>query len=60
MLGAELQAAIADFATSVPANTTVTAGAVIPDGVQIYSPDWAFVSQNRREWIDRFDKLMAI
>lgn len=60
MLGGTMQAAIADFATSVPANTTVTAGAVIPEGVEIYSPDWAFVAANRRDWIDRFDKLMAL
>ncbi len=60
MLGPKLQAEIADFATSVPANTTVSAGAVIPDGVPIYSPDWAFVAANRRAWIDRFDKLMAL
>lgn len=60
MLGTEMQAAIADFASSVPANTTVTAGAVIPEGVPIYAPDWAFVSANRREWIERFDKLMAL
>jgi putative spermidine/putrescine transport system substrate-binding protein len=60
MLGPEMQATIADFATSVPANTTVTAGAIIPDGVPIYAPDWAFVAANRRDWIERFDKLMAI
>ncbi|WP_254919163.1 extracellular solute-binding protein [Oceanicola sp. 22II-s10i] len=60
MLGETMQAAIADFATSVPANTKVKAGAVIPDGVAIYSPDWAFVAKNRRDWIDRFDKLMAV
>lgn len=60
MLGPEMQAAIADFASSVPANTTVTAGAIIPDGVPIYAPDWAFVSANRRAWIERFDKLMAL
>lgn len=60
MLGPEMQAAIADFASSVPANTTVTAGAIIPEGVPIYSPDWAFVAANRRAWIERFDKLMAI
>ncbi|WP_108257799.1 extracellular solute-binding protein [Mangrovicoccus ximenensis] len=60
MLGPDMQAAIADFASSVPANTTVTAGAAIPDGVEIYSPDWAFVAANRRAWIDRFDKLMAL
>lgn len=60
MLGPKMQAAIADFATSVPANTTVKAGAVIPEGVPIYSPDWAFVAANRRGWIERFDKLMAL
>ncbi|NDW01270.1 extracellular solute-binding protein [Salipiger sp. PrR002] len=60
MLGEKMQSAIADFASSVPANTTVKAGAVIPEGVQIYSPDWAFVAANRRAWIERFDKLMAL
>lgn len=60
MLGPVMQAAIADFASSVPANTTVTAGAVIPEGVPIYGPDWAFVAANRRSWIERFDKLMAV
>jgi putative spermidine/putrescine transport system substrate-binding protein len=60
MLGPKMQAAIADFASSVPANTTVTAGAIIPEGVPIYSPDWSFVAANRRAWIDRFDKLMAL
>ncbi|OSP54571.1 extracellular solute-binding protein [Pseudoruegeria sp. SK021] len=60
MLGAEMQTQIADFATSVPANTTVKAGAIVPDGVQIHAPDWAFVAENRAAWIDRFDKLMAV
>jgi putative spermidine/putrescine transport system substrate-binding protein len=60
MLGPVLQAAIADFASSVPANTTVKAGAVVPEGIPIYAPDWAFVAANRREWIERFDKLMAV
>lgn len=60
MLGAKMQAAIAEFSSSVPANTTVTAGAIIPEGVPIYSPDWSFVAANRRDWIDRFDKLMAV
>ena len=60
MLGPDMQSALADFSASVPANTTVTAGAIIPEGVPIYSPDWAFVAANRREWIERFDKLMAL
>ncbi|MCQ0986330.1 extracellular solute-binding protein [Jiella marina] len=59
MLGADLQAKIAEFASSVPANTKVDAGAIVPSGVPIHSPDWSFVTSNRREWIERFDKLMA-
>ena len=60
MLGEQMQTAIADFASSVPANTNVEAGAVVPDGVPIHSPDWAYVSANRKEWIERFDKMMAV
>lgn len=59
MLGPEMQAAVADFASSLPANTTVKAGAATPPGVPIFSPDWAFVAKNRKSWIERFDKLMA-
>ncbi len=59
MLGPTLQAAIADFSSSVPANLTVEAGAQTPEGVPVYSPDWAFVSANRAAWVERFDKLMA-
>lgn len=59
MLGAELQGQIADFASSLPANTTATSTVKVPDGVPIFSPDWGFVSANRKDWIERFDKLMA-
>jgi len=59
MLGAELQAKIAEFSSALPANTEVPAVASSPQGVEIFSPDWAFVSKNRKEWITRFDKLMA-
>ncbi len=60
MLGAELQAKVAEFAASLPANTRVAPTAGTPTGVEIFSPDWAFVSKNRKEWITRFDKLMAV
>jgi putative spermidine/putrescine transport system substrate-binding protein len=60
MLGPVMQAAVADFASSVPANTTVKAGAIVPEGVPIYAPDWSFVAANRKSWIERFDKLMAL
>ena len=60
MLGAELQGKVAEFSASLPANTQVKAGAATPTGVEIFSPDWAFVAKNRKEWITRFDKLMAV
>lgn len=60
MLGAELQGKIADFSSALPANTQVKASASPPVGVEIFSPDWAFVAKNRKDWITRFDKLMAV
>jgi putative spermidine/putrescine transport system substrate-binding protein len=59
MLGAELQAKLASTTFAVPANTEVTAGATVPAGVPLFGPDWAFVTKNRKSWIERFDKLMA-
>lgn len=59
MLGAELQAQIATFSSSLPANTKVEVDGLVPAGVPILSPDWAFVAANRQSWIERFDRLMA-
>lgn len=60
ILSAELQSTLADFASSLPSNTLSTGGAAVPEGIEIYSPDWVFVSQNRQAWSDRFDQLMAL
>lgn len=59
MLGPELQAELANKTFALPANTDVKAGPALPDGVPVFGPDWAFVSKNRKAWIERFDKLMA-
>lgn len=59
LLSAELQSRIAEFTSSLPSNNDATTNVAIPEGVPIHSPDWAFVSKNRADWIDRFDKLMA-
>ncbi|RIX98191.1 extracellular solute-binding protein [Aureimonas flava] len=59
MLGADLQKKIAVFANSVPANTSVDASGIVPSGVPLHSPDWAFVASNRQNWIERFDRIMA-
>lgn len=59
MLSADLQKQIAEFSYAVPANTEVTGLEIMPEGVPIFGPDWAFVSTNRKDWVERFDKLMA-
>lgn len=59
MLGTELQAQLADTTFALPANVEVKAGPVLPAGVPVFGPDWKFVSENRKDWIERFDKLMA-
>ncbi|MGY6536974.1 MAG: extracellular solute-binding protein [Pararhodobacter sp.] len=60
LLSAEVQSEIADFTSSLATNTLSTGGADLPSGTSVYSPDWQFVAQNRREWTERFDQLMAI
>lgn len=59
MLSADLQTRIAEFSAALPANTEAKASVALPEGVGVFSPDWAFVSKNRAAWIERFDKLMA-
>lgn len=60
ILSAGLQSEIADFTSSLATNTLSTGGADLPEGTEVYSPDWQFVAQHRRDWTERFDQLMAI
>ena len=60
LLSADLQSEIADFTSSLATNTLSTGGADLPEGIGVYSPDWQFVAENRREWTERFDQLMAL
>ncbi|MCX8282063.1 extracellular solute-binding protein [Phyllobacterium sp. 0TCS1.6C] len=60
MLGAELQSILAESTYSLPANTEVKGVDIAPAGIEVFGPDWAFVSKNRANWIDRFDRMMAI
>ncbi|MCB1738847.1 MAG: extracellular solute-binding protein [Gammaproteobacteria bacterium] len=60
MLGAEFQALMTPKTFSIPTNTATPTPAGLPDGVPVFSPDWQFVSENRRAWIERWDRLMAI
>jgi putative spermidine/putrescine transport system substrate-binding protein len=60
MLGAEMQGILAKQTYALPANTEVTGVDIAPAGIEVFGPDWAFVSKNRTSWIERFDRLMAI
>jgi putative spermidine/putrescine transport system substrate-binding protein len=60
LLGAEVQAVLAKSTYSLPSNTEVKGLDIVPEGVPVFSPDWAFVSKNRASWIEKFDRLMAI
>lgn len=58
MLG-EFQTELATLAFALPTNKTVSPPAGFPK-VDIFIPDWANVSAKRKEWVERWDKEMAI
>lgn len=59
MLGPDLQSAMIQKTFALPTNTSVEAGDGVPTDVKAFSPDWAAVSANRKEWIERFDREIA-
>lgn len=59
MLGAELQGMLVPSTFSIPTNPGVSMPSGIPQGTEVFSPDWTFVSKNRRTWIERWDKQMS-
>ncbi|MEN9760901.1 MAG: hypothetical protein RI906_727 [Pseudomonadota bacterium] len=58
MLGA-FQSELATLAYALPTNKTVSPPAGFPK-VEIFVPDWANVSAKRKEWVERWDKEMAV
>jgi putative spermidine/putrescine transport system substrate-binding protein len=60
MLGAEIQAKISVPTFALPTNKSVPPPAGMPTNATIYSLDWAFVAENRNEWVKRWDREMAI
>ncbi len=60
MLGPDLQAAMIKETFALPTNTGVAAGDGVPTDVPAFSPDWGAVSKNRRAWIERFDREIAV
>ena len=60
MLGAELQGKIAGPTFSLPTNTAVSPPPGMPSNVALHGLDWAYVADNRTEWVNRWDREMAI
>lgn len=58
MLG-EFQSELATLAFALPTNKSVAPPAGFPK-IDVFIPDWANVSAKRKEWVERWDKEMAI
>jgi len=58
MLGA-WQKQITEASLASPTNTTVPIPAGVPEG-NLFIPDWAYISEQRKSWVERWDREMAI
>jgi putative spermidine/putrescine transport system substrate-binding protein len=58
MLGVEYQKILTEVAAAVPTNTAVAVPAGIPKDV--FVPDWANVAEQRKGWVERWDKEMGV
>ncbi len=58
MLGA-WQKQIADISLAAPANASVATPADVPKGA-VFIPDWAYISEQRKGWVERWDREMAL
>jgi putative spermidine/putrescine transport system substrate-binding protein len=59
MLGVEYQQLLAELAAALPTNRDAPVPAGLPR-VEVFVPDWAFVSEQRKAWVERWDKEMAV
>ena len=58
MLGAEYQKILTEVAAALPTNTAVAVPAGMPKDV--FVPDWAHVAEQRKGWVERWDKEMGV
>jgi putative spermidine/putrescine transport system substrate-binding protein len=59
MLGADYQKTLAEAAAALPTNTAVPIPAGLPK-VEVFVPDWAHVAEQRKGWVERWDKEMGV
>jgi putative spermidine/putrescine transport system substrate-binding protein len=60
MLGAEVQSKISAPTFALPTNKSVPPPAGMPTNATMHSIDWAYVAENRNDWVKRWDRDMAI
>lgn len=60
LLGAEVQNKIAPPTFALPTNTDAVVPPGMPTDAKIHTIDWAFVAENRNEWVKRWDREMSV
>lgn len=59
LLGADVQSKIAGPTFAMPTNVDTPVPPGMPTDAKIHNIDWAFVAENRNEWVKRWDREMA-
>jgi putative spermidine/putrescine transport system substrate-binding protein len=59
MLSPEYQKLLAELAAALPTHREVAVPPGLPK-VDVFVPDWAYVSAQRKAWVERWDKDMAV
>jgi putative spermidine/putrescine transport system substrate-binding protein len=60
MLSPEYQALLSKVAFAIPTHVDVKPAPGTPDASRVFTPDWGFVTKNRKAWVERWDKEMAV
>ena len=60
LLGAEIQSKIVGPTFALPTNVDVAPPPGMPTNAVIHGIDWAFVAENRAQWVQRWDREMAL
>ena len=60
MLGEEIQTQISAPTFALPTNTAVKPPAGMPTNATLHGLDWAYVADNRNDWVKRWDREMAL
>ena len=59
MLGIEYQKILSEVAAALPTNTAAPLPPGLPK-VDVFVPDWAHVAEQRKAWVERWDKELAV